>query len=144
METLEKLEDKELLKDLFVTAIEGGIDYWSNVTAYKHSIDDWFATIETDDISENANGLTDDDGMVTLRIDESTILKGIELFAKETDSDREDKNIHPDSDHANLSRLCVQLVNPYGPVTELDFFDYDCLDADMIVQMGLFGEVIYG
>ena len=144
METLEKLEDKELLKDLFVTAIEGGIDYWSNVTVYKHSIDDWFATIETDDISENANGLTDDDGMVTLRIDESTILKGIELFAKETDSDREDKNIHPDSDHANLSRLCVQLVNPYGPVTELDFFDYDCLDADMIVQMGLFGEVIYG
>ena len=75
METLEKLEDKELLKSLFVTAIEGGIDYWSRVTAYKHSIEDWFATIETDDISENANGLTDDDGMVLLRIDEDTILK---------------------------------------------------------------------
>ena len=123
--------DKELLKDLFTTAIEGGINYWADVTAYKHSINDWFATIETEDVTET-------------RIDEKTILKGIKLFAKETDSERENKNIHPDSDHANLSRICVQLVNPYGPVTELDFFDYDCLDADAVVQMGLFGEVIYG
>ncbi len=134
--------DKELLNDLFVTAIEGGINYWADVTAYKSSIDDWFATIETEDVTETESMMGFDRS--TLRIDEKTILKGIKLFAKETDSDRENKNIHPDSDHANLSRLCVQLLNPYGPVTELDFFDYDCLDADMVVQMGLFGEVIYG
>tara|TARA_R110002020_G_scaffold4537_1_gene19766 strand:- start:40 stop:456 length:417 start_codon:yes stop_codon:yes gene_type:complete len=132
--------DKELLKDLFTTAIEGGINYWADVTAYKHSINDWFATIETEDVTEDAR----EDEWCSLRIDEKTILKGIKLFAKETDFDRENKNIHPDSDHANLSRICVQLVNPYGPVTELDFFDYDCLDADAVVQMGLFGEVIYG
>ena len=134
--------DKELLNDLFVTAIEGGINYWADVTAYKSSIDDWFATIETEDVTETESMMEFDRS--TLRIDENTILKGIKLFAKETDSDRENKNIHPDSDHANLSRLCVQLLNPYGPVTELDFFDYDCCDADMVVQMGLFGEVIYG
>jgi hypothetical protein len=144
METLEKLEDKELLKDLFTTAIEGGIDYWSRLTAYKHSIEDWFATIETDDISENANGLTDGDELVLLRIDESTILKGIKLFAKETDSDREDKNIHPDSSHANIARFCKELIDSSGAVNKFDDWGYDCCDADAVVQMGLFGEVIYG
>tara|TARA_R110002110_G_C13162248_1_gene691818 strand:- start:136 stop:570 length:435 start_codon:yes stop_codon:yes gene_type:complete len=144
METLEKLEDKELLKDLFTTAIEGGIDYWSNVTAYKHSIDDWFATIETDDISEDDDGDLVIGDLVTLKINESTIFKGIKLLAKETDSDREDKNIHPDSSHANIAQFCKELIDSSGAVNKFDDWGYDCCDADMIVQMGLFKEVIYG
>ena len=143
METLEKLEDKELLKDLFVTAIEGGINYWANVTAYKHSIEEWFATIETDDISENANGLTDDDEMVTLRIDENTILKGIELFAKELERD-DVQDWSEGSEHAQMARYSAALISSNGAVNLFDAYGYDVIGADCIVQMGLFGEVIYG
>ncbi len=143
METLEKLEDKELLKSLFVTAIEGGIDYWSRVTAYKHSIEDWFATIETDDISENANGLTDDDGMVLLRIDEDTILKGIKLFAKELERD-DVQDWNEESEHAQMARYSAALISSNGAVNLFDDYGYDVIGADCIVQMGLFGEVIYG
>ena len=143
METLEKLEDKELLKDLFVTAIEGGINYWANVTAYKHSIEEWFATIETDDISENANGLTDDDEMVTLRIDENTILKGIELFAKELERD-DIQDWDEGSEHAQMARYSAALISSNGAVNLFDAYGYDVIGADCIVQMGLFGEVIYG
>ena len=113
METLEKLEDKELLKDLFVTAIEGGIDYWSRLTAYKHSIDDWFATIETDDISENANGLTNGDELVLLRIDEDTIMKGIELFAKELERD-DVQDWNEESEHAQMARYSAALISSNG------------------------------
>ena len=143
METLEILEDKELLKSLFVTAIEGGIDYWSRVTAYKHSIEDWFATIETDDISENANGLTDDDGMVLLRIDEDTILKGIKLFAKELERD-DVQDWNEESEHAQMARYSAALISSNGAVNLFDDYGYDVIGADCIVQMGLFGEVIYG
>ena len=143
METLEKLEDKELLKDLFVTAIEGGIDYWSRLTAYKHSIDDWFATIETDDISENANGLTDGDELVLLRIDEDTIMKGIELFAKELERD-DVQDWNEESEHAQMARYSAALISSNGAVNLFDAYGYDVIGADCIVQMGLFGEVIYG
>ena len=143
MKTLEKLEDKELLKDLFVTAIEGGIDYWSRLTAYKHSIDDWFATIETDDISENANGLTNGDELVLLRIDEDTIMKGIELFAKELERD-DVQDWNEESEHAQMARYSAALISSNGAVNLFDDYGYDVIGADCIVQMGLFGEVVYG
>ena len=143
MKTLEKLEDKELLKSLFVTAIEGGIDYWSRLTAYKHSIEDWFATIETDDISENANGLTDGDELVLLRIDADTIMKGIELFAKELERD-DVQDWNEESEHAQMARYSAALISSNGAVNLFDDYGYDVIGADCIVQMGLFGEVIYG
>ena len=135
METLEKLEDKELLKSLFVTAIEGGIDYWSRVTAYKHSIEDWFATIETDDISS--------DDLILLRVDESTILKGIKLFDKELERD-DVQDWNEESEHAQMARYSAALISSNGAVNLFDDYGYDVIGADCIVQMGLFGEVIYG
>jgi hypothetical protein len=139
MEALEKLEDKELLKDLFVTAIEGGINYWSNVTAYKHSIDDWFATIETEDVSEDAR----EDEWCCLRIDENTIMKGMKLFAKELERD-DVQNWNEESEHAQMARYSAALISSNGAVNLFDAYGYDVIGADCIVQMGLFGEVIYG
>ena len=143
METLEKLEDKELLKDLFVTAIEGGIDYWANVTAYKHSVGEWFATIETDDITENADGDIIIGDLVTLRIDENTIMKGIKLFAKELERD-DVQDWNEESEHAQMARYSAALISSNGAVNLFDAYGYDVIGADCIVQMGLFGEVIYG
>lgn len=143
METLEKLEDKELLKDLFVTAIEGGINYWANVTAYKHSIEEWFATIETDDITENADGDVIIGDLVTLRIDENTIMKGIKLFAKELERD-DVQDWNEGSEHAQMARYSAALISSNGAVNLFDAYGYDVIGADCIVQMGLFGEVIYG
>ena len=143
METLEKLEDKELLKDLFVTAIEGGINYWANVTAYKHSIEEWFATIETDDITENADGDVIIGDLVTLRIDENTIMKGIKLFAKELERD-DVQDWDEGSEHAQMARYSAALISSNGAVNLFDAYGYDVIGADCIVQMGLFGEVIYG
>ena len=143
MEALEKLEDKELLKDLFVTAIEGGINYWSNVTVYKHSIDDWFAIIETDDITENADGDVIIGDLVTLRIDENTIMKGIKLFAKELERD-DVQDWNEESEHAQMARYSAALISSNGAVNLFDAYGYDVIGADCIVQMGLFGEVVYG
>lgn len=109
----------QMADDIITTAIEGGIQYWAEVQSYR-----WdgqpaeIGTIATviDHIEDNGKVLT---------IDRAVVRRGWrKLFTPEWKHLRDhygEINIDPDGDH-----------------------DIDSSGADNIVQLGLFGDVVYG
>lgn len=110
----------QLYLDLFTTALEGGIGYWSVCSAYHWSnqgTDDFkgFYAVVKDDEAERM-------------IDRAVIAKGYRLAVSADWRDR----------------LRWSSEKPPLVVTEDTDWDYDAGDADIIVQLGLFGKVVYG
>lgn len=142
---------KQLLHDIFVTAVEGGINYWATVVDYRWSLpngdddlDGFYAVLHlsTDDgleflpaVKTTVVEVTDYDGdeieVIEVRIDRSVLSRGYLLAACRT----EQENSHQ-----------WQCGNGRPPlvVTDDTDWDFDALDADAIVQLGLFGKTIYG
>lgn len=115
-------EKQKMFHAIFTTALEGGIGYWSIATAYHWSDDagceDWrgfFANIE-DDVDGGE-----------YRIDANTISRGYRLALQKRDEIAWSDGKPP------------FVVRDY-----LDDWDFDSMDADCIVQLGIFGEVRYG
>tara|TARA_R100000008_G_scaffold15603_2_gene7598 strand:+ start:324 stop:704 length:381 start_codon:yes stop_codon:yes gene_type:complete len=114
---------RELCWSVFVTALEGGIGYWSQCHRYRWAD----ANGEPDHIGFHA--LIDDEGHTEgLRcIDSDVMAKG---FMKLMD------------DSVKLSsairgRMLAAWFSPRDA-------DFDAEDADVVVQLGLYGEVIFG
>lgn len=128
---------KQFLANIFTTAVEGGIGYWCSCDSYHWSnsdgssdLDDFYA-----DISEMESGLQ-------YRIDKSVIQRGVQLFVShcggEIDSNGSPGSWDPiPSTHYWLEFLAANRTNG-------DDGDFDAGVADIIVQFGLFGKVIYG
>jgi len=115
--------DRHALFGLFVTALEGGIGYWSCATAYhwrlpggEQDLDGFYADVEE----------TEEDAPVAHRIDAACILRGLLYFAQPGDGYR----------HVRQVARAVLAGD--------DEVDYDAEVADCIVQAGLFEEVVYG
>lgn len=116
----------QLLHGLFTTALEGGIGYWSECSDYW-----WGNSLEDEDLSGfYADIVETGDGDVEIahKITRTTISKG---YALATSADWR-------------NRLGWSSHKPPIVPTEDDDWDYDASDADMIVQLGLFGDVVYG
>ena len=113
----------QLLLDIFNTALEGGIGYWSICDEYH-----WLNRVPTEapDIKGFYAVIRDEDD-TTFRINRKVIDKGLKLAAT-TWRDR----LHWSTDKPPLV------------VTEDTDWDFDAGDADMIVQLGLFDDVVYG
>lgn len=122
----------QLMLDLFTTALEGGIGYWSTCSEYHwadHRDPDWperdfkgfFATIhEMDDES-------DFEDWSTYTIDLDTVERGYALAI------------------AGWRDKIAWSTDPPPIVVDEDTdWDFDAGDADAIVQLGLFGDVRYG
>ena len=108
----------ETFHDEFVTAIEGGIGYWSEVVEYDWDQSDWVAVI------------IDIEG-VQHRVTEDTIRLGFRRLA--------------DSDGSGEVRSAARsLMYSGGRITEAWEGVQDADTADMVVQYGLFGELVYG
>lgn len=109
---------EQFIQDLFVTAIEGGIDYWANFQSINKidKPDDfigwWYESVH----------IIDDDGDSYV-IDKNVIVKGINMIAK--------RNAERDK-----ALILANRTNGYDG-------DFDATDADKIVQFGLFGELVY-
>jgi len=113
----------QLHYDIYTTAMEGGINYWANTHSYhlsNNDVEDTFGFFAEIDDAEG-------DGAVH-RIDVGVIRKGYRLAA-------------------TTQRDKIRWSSEPPPLVydgEDNDWDYDAGDADVIVQLGLFGEVVYG
>jgi hypothetical protein len=120
--TLTLTPKREDLFNVFVTALEGGIGYWSECHRYKWSLpngeydhDGFVAEIEE----------TEADEPVRHTINRETIVRGLAHFAQ------------PGTGYKHVRAAALALLTGNEA-------DYDSEIADCIVQAGLFGEVVYG
>ncbi|HXH32844.1 MAG TPA: hypothetical protein VNJ54_00370 [Plantibacter sp.] len=126
--------EQQLRFDVFVTALEGGIGYWSECEKYhwvmptttptydarhEEDIEGFHAIIR--DVGEQ------DDTEKVYRIDQYTISRGLSLARGEW-----------------RDKLRWNCGGPPPIVVDEEGWDHDAWDADCIVQLGLFGEVPYG
>jgi hypothetical protein len=125
----------DLLWGIFVTALEGGIGYWSVCTEYRHSdpetrIEDhtnFYAVVV--DTTEHCDGqVVDENGEPTdlLRIDRAVILKGLQAIA------------------AREVKLAPRIHADVSAALGGDAGALDAEGADCVVQAGLFNDVVYG
>ena len=115
MTTTRTPERQQILNDVFVTAMYGGIGYWSVAADWSEEVDDFFAYIEDTE---------DDDARYT--IDADVIARGINRILDGTVGIRSD------------------LLDQVKSTRSYDECDVDADAADCIVQVGLFGEIRYG
>jgi hypothetical protein len=115
----------QLLLDLFNTALEGGINYWSVCNVYHWCVD---GNPEVEDVRGFYAEIIEDEDGTAHRIDREVMAKGYRLATT-------DWKHRISWSSGEDPKLVV------GPETDWDF---DADDADAIVQLGLFGEVVYG
>lgn len=122
------------LATVLTTAIEGGIGYWSSVEDYEWGYPD-LGCSNGEPLPAGAQSYAraliwedESDDVTPLEVNVETIAKA---FGKI----REDR--------LNLLKLGEARSRFLEADRENDG-DLDALDADMIVQIGLFGEVVYG
>ena len=112
--------------DIFITALEGGINYWAQINSYHHAVEDSPSDDpESEDILGYYADINEmDDGWEEIaarhRIDRSTIARGYTLAAGE------------------WRRKTAWSTEPPPLFVDDDTdWDFDAGDADTIVQLGL-------
>lgn len=139
---------KRLCHNIFTTALEQGINYWATITAYHWRKADDSGEVDTynacdidgfyADIVETEDAEEDEEGKIkgkAHRIDAAVIDRGINAVVNLT-ATFGGEGINP---NGLLRRLCYALNGPGG-----NDVDFDANDADNIVQIGLFNDVVYG
>lgn len=116
---------EQFLKDVLITAVEGGINYWSAVSDYDPDA----GTVKVHEY-EPDEGETDQWGYaeVGVTVDLDSIAKGIGVLNGKGEAWR--TGYWAEFWRANR--------------TNGEDGDYDAEIADVIVQTALFGEVVYG
>jgi hypothetical protein len=124
-------ERDEFIRDVAITAVEGGIGYWASCMRYRWSnkqegdLDDMLPFPEITIVpAEDENDFMEQD------ITKETILLGLAQIA---DPNQKDIGLH------DSYRKKIVAAEAF-----LDACDIDAELADYIVQIGLFGKVIYG
>ena len=136
-------KDQALL-DVFTTACEGGINYWADVRKYHWTNDPNGDPLRAPDyegfearIMDKEDTYTGSDDYEPILINRETIEEGIDSLAK--------RLVHNDLTLSSYHTIAIlelwKIVNAEG---NDDNLDYDADTADLIVQQGLFGDVIYG
>jgi hypothetical protein len=114
--------EKQFLADVFETA---HIDYWANTVNYKHTDEDLVAVLESND----PDGWGHDNVEGPLVVDYKVLHKGTMLLITNV---LNKKYQNP---------YLKQFVNAW--LTEGECGDFDSNVADIVVQLGLFGEIVY-
>jgi hypothetical protein len=112
-----------LFHDIFVTALEGGISYWASVRSYHWST--WSKDGTHDDLENFSADIAEYEDETKHTINRHTILAGIQHILTSTAKDDKLRE-----------RLVANLLDP-------ERADFDADDADVIVQAGLFSEIVY-
>jgi hypothetical protein len=143
-------ERKKLCHSIFVTALEGGIGYWSRCSHYHWSkpgtgpesfegrvddLDGFYAIVHADCDDADCTGSGECDEHGKHRIDAEVIDRGINRLA----NGEATFGGKPINGEGRLYTLACALNGP-----KADEVDYDASDADNIVQAGLFNDIVYG
>ena len=117
-----ELSDKEVVS-IYTTALEGGIGYWAIADEYKwqYLYEDW----ENDIV----HPLEPDQVLVVLSDTE--------------DNDFKDEQLTPSKIRAGVKLLIEKYPHMYQIIDDNEFH-VDADGADAVVQLGLFGEIVYG
>jgi hypothetical protein len=107
--------------DLFITACEGGVNYWGQPTGYHWTVDG------VDDHDGFRTVLVDVESSDRWVLDRSVIARGWKLA---TTSWRK--------------KISWSTGEPPVVWTEHSDWDFDAEDADAIVQLGLFEDIVFG
>lgn len=130
-------ERAEFLSDVLTTAVEGGINYWAAVADYR-----WWSPTLSGGTAEHSDGLAnayvtvhpaDDDADFepkTIGVDD--IARAINIIAK--------PGVRPSPEW--MSGESEELIKSAS--RENDCSEIDAGDADNILQVAMFGKVIYG
>lgn len=116
-----ELSDNEVV-DIYTTAMEGGIGYWAIADEYRwqYLYEDWEKRI--------VKPLDPDQVLVVLSDTEETDFKN--------------EHLTPAKIRAGAKLLIEKYPHMYQIID--DEFHVDADGADVIVQLGLFGEIVYG
>ena len=116
------LSDKEVV-DIYTTALEGGIGYWAIADEYKwqYLYEDWEKGI--------VKPLEPDQVLVVLSDTEDDHFK--------------DEELTPAKIRAGVKLLIEKHPHMYQIINDNEFH-VDADGADAVVQLGLFGEIVYG
>jgi hypothetical protein len=116
------------LNDVFTTALEGGIGYWSRCSRYHWQVTGSDAVEAADFIAviHEMGDEDDEDAAPVHVVDASVIRKGIRLA-------------HARGGWVDYQARALRDLT-FGKYDEVDF---DAITADIIVQHGLFGEERY-
>ena len=107
---------EQLLKDILVTCVEGGSDYWATFYKIKRE--------ENLDIISVLVGTEDDDADTPQLVHPDKLMNGFENLAKVKDPEN----------FSDAPNILHRLLNDV----------WDANDADVLLQLTMFGEVIYG
>lgn len=113
----------EFVHDVFVTACEGGINYWAEVDQYH-----WSDGNGNDDLFGFFAVIHDGEDPTKFRVDASVIANGLQRVSA-----------GPVEHLGEGLRANIVKATIAGDAGEID-----ANDADTIVQVGLFGRIIYG
>lgn len=114
---------QQFVFDVFITAIEGGIGYWSISSEYSCEIEGFYAIVSDCEAEEGCDGEFPKDS----RIDHHAIVKGIN---KIIDGEIE------------ISEYIKENIAKAVSENDAGMIDADC--ADCIIQAGLFNKIIFG
>jgi len=126
----------QALMGVFTTACEGGINYWASFRKYHWCLDRP-GSIDNMDYENFEAVIVEEGGGGEITINREVIEHGIDGLAKRLVGNDFRLNAY----HTMAILELWKAVNIEGV---LDYCDYDADTADLIVQQGLFGEIIYG
>lgn len=107
---------EDLYRDLLIGAVEGGTGYWAQVSEYRPDE----CTVMLKDIYDT------DSSNANYKVDDEVIKRGIRLV----------------SEGGILNNALTEIIRMNDP--EALALHADAEVADCIVQVGLFGELVYG
>ena len=128
-------ERQDFLNTIIITAVEGGINYWASVQAYEHTPVAWANVVPVADLEEDEDPLEYHLSPAKVEIAVNRILRAVVC------SDAELPKYFPK--HQAEALVIASMANDPCPDVS-GAMDIDADFADSIVQVALFGEVVYG
>lgn len=127
--TIARQYDMEILADTIITAVEGGIGYWSECISYTHTEGPEHTRADIQVVSE----LKDDDMADVYHLDCEVARKGIERIL------RAGGNLEDECHVGSEIRGYIQMS-----LDDNSAYMIDATAADCIIQAGIFNSILFG